>query len=391
MSTRPLALAAGEARALALAASLPSAPHADSAAVLRQLGLLQLDPLTRVDKAHRLTCLARMGPSATAGAVDAPLWAPGTAAAFEAWVHAACLVPVEDWPLLRLARERALSSPKRPPREVLSQVRDLIEASPDGATISQIEQPGNTTRGWDWSDRKRATEHMLRTGELICSARRDGKRVFDLPERRLPATLLDARPAREEILAAMATRALTALGVATSADIAAYYNITPALAREGLQAAGARPAEVQDWGAPAWLLPGTPGPLAGGATGPVLVGPFDNLIWDRDRTRRIFAFHYTFEAYKPQAKRKYGYYVLALVNNGAFLGRADIRRDSGNLSVIASFPEPEADQDHFKTSLDAAIGQLERQLGCLDRVPGFPSQGAVRGQGVRATSQAETC
>jgi uncharacterized protein YcaQ len=95
---------------------------------------------------------------------------------------------------------------------------------------------------------------------------------------------------------------------------------------------------------------------------PVLIGPFDNLIWDRDRIRRVFSFDYVFEAYKPQAKRRYGYYVLALVADGAFLGRADIRRDPGTMSVLASFPEPAVDQDHFKASLDAAVSRLERQL-----------------------------
>ncbi len=364
MNTRPLDVAAGEARGLAFAASLPPAPCADSAAVLRHLGLLQLDPLTRVDKAHRLTCLARMGPSASAGTVDTPLWAPGPATAFEAWVHAACLIPVEDWPLLHLARERALASPKRPPQEILGQVRALVEAEPDGATISQIEQPGVPTRGWDWSQRKHATEYMLRSGELVCTARRDGKRVFDLPERRLPADLLTARFAKEEILAAMANKALAAQGIATAADIAAYYNIAPALAREGLEAAGARPAEVEGWSLPAWLPPGGDSPPpAGAASAPVLVGPFDNLIWDRDRTRRIFGFDYLFEAYKPQAKRRYGYYVLALAADGTFLGRADIRRDRGALTVIDGFPEAGTDPDRFTVTLPAAVAQLERQLG----------------------------
>lgn len=362
VSARPLAVTAEEACRLALAASLPPAPCADSAAVLRHLGLLQLDPLTRVDKAHRLTCLARMDPGASARAVDTPLWAPGRAAAFEAWVHAACLVPVEDWPLLRLARERALASSKRPGREVLGQVRALIEASPDGVTISEIEQPGTATRGWDWSEHKHATEHMLRTGELVCSARRDARRVFDLPERRVPGHLLDARPAREAIVAAMAARALACLGIATAADIAVYYNITPALAREGLEAAGARPAAVQGWSVPAWLPPGVSGPPALPAREPVLVGPFDNLIWDRDRTRRIFGFDYLFEAYKPQARRRYGYYVLALVADGSFLGRADIRRDPGTLRVLADFPEPGTDQARFKASLHTAVVRLERQL-----------------------------
>lgn len=356
------AVDASEAGRLALAASLPAVPMPDSAVVLRHLGLLQLDPLTRVDKAHRLTCLSRMAPQAAAAGIDERLWSSGVASVFEAWVHAVCLVPVEDWPLLRLSRERALASPGRHPASVLSEVRAIVAAHPAGATISDIEQPGGAARGWDWSARKHATEHMLRTGELICSARRDGKRVFDLPERRIPPGILHARPAREEILAALATRALTAMGIATAADVATYYNLTRASASEGLHLAAARPATVDGWAAQAWMLPDH-GPAAGaGPGGPVLIGPFDNLIWDRNRTRRIFGFDYRFEAYKPAAQRAFGYYVLALVAGGRFLGRADMRREGMSLQVVAGYPEAGTGLATFTAALDAATERLQRQL-----------------------------
>lgn len=59
-----------EARRLAVAAALGTSPLPDSASVLRHLGLLQLDPLSRVAKAHRLTCLARMSAAASVEEVD---------------------------------------------------------------------------------------------------------------------------------------------------------------------------------------------------------------------------------------------------------------------------------------------------------------------------------
>lgn len=352
----------GQARRLAMTASIPAASLTESEAVLRHLGLLQLDPMTRVDKAHRLTCLSRMVPWATAECIDEPLWSDGLAAAFEAWVHAVCLLPAEDWPLLRLSRERACARPGRAPASVLRDVRAIVAAHPAGATISDIEQPGAATKGWDWSARKHAAEHMLRTGELICSTRRGGKRILDLPERRLPPRLLDACLARDQILSALVTRALTAMGIATIADVATYYNLTRAAASEGLQIAGAQPVTVAGWDAPAWTLPG-PGPdAATWTTGPVLIGPFDNLIWDRDRTRRIFGFDYLFEAYKPPARRKFGCYVLALLASGRFLGRADMRRDGSTLHVIAQYPEPGADPAEFTAALDAATQRLQGQL-----------------------------
>jgi uncharacterized protein len=355
-------LSAADARALALAASLPAMPHSDAPAVLRHLGLLQLDPLSRVDKAHRLTCMVRTDPLLPLEQIDKSLWSDASASAFEAWVHAACLVPVDDWPLLRLFRDAAMASPKRPPSDVLDQVRAIVADHLDGATISDVEEEGRATRGWDWSERKRATEHMLRSGELICSTRRGSKRVFDLPERRVPLPLLQAHLDRDHILAALATSALRAMGVATARDVAVYYNLTPATALAGLQASGAERVLVEGWAQPGWIAAGQGSVPEPGSYGPLLIGPFDNLIWDRDRTRRLFGFDYTFEAYKPQAQRIHGYYVLGLLEDGRFLGRADLRRDPGGLTIIRGAPEADADSAQFSDSLKIAADNLARRL-----------------------------
>ncbi|HTU75062.1 MAG TPA: crosslink repair DNA glycosylase YcaQ family protein [Trebonia sp.] len=361
-------LSAADARALALAASLPATARPDALGVLGHLGLLQLDPLSRVEKAHRLTCVIRTGPSLTLAQIDRSLWseadgsarasahkadgnastsahkAGGNASAstFEAWVHAVCLVPIEHWPLLRLFREAAKSSPKRPAAAELDQVLAIVAEHPDGATMSEIEEEGPGTRGWDWSQRKHATEHMLRSGELVCTARRGSKRVFDLPERRVPCALLRARLDREQILAALATSALRAMGVATARDVAVYYNLSAASALAALRASGAEPVQVEGWAQPAWVAAGQPPPPAS-SRGPLLIGPFDNLIWDRDRTRRLFGFDYAFEAYKPAAKRVYGYYVLAVLEDGQFLGRADLCRNSDGLTIIHAVAEQGVD------------------------------------------------
>jgi uncharacterized protein len=357
-----LVLSAADARALALAASLPAMPHSDALAVLGHLGLLQLDPLSRVEKAHRLTCIVRTDSLLPLEQIDRSLWRDATASAFEAWVHAVCLVPIDHWPLLRLFRDAARTSPKRPPSAVLDEVRAIVADHRDGATISDIEEEGSATRGWDWSQRKQATEHMLRSGELICSARRGTRRVFDLPERRVPVALLQAHLDRERILATLATSALRAMGIATARDVAVYYNLTLASALAGLEASGAERAHVEGWAQPAWIAagPGSATPPSG--HGPRLIGPFDNLIWDRDRTRRLFGFDYTFEAYKPPAKRVHGYYVLGLLEDGRFLGRADLRRDPGGLTIIRGVPEEGADSAQFSDSLKIAADRLAARL-----------------------------
>ncbi len=330
--------------------------------VLASTGLLQLDPLTRVDKAHRLTCLARMDPSARAADVDPPLWREGSAATFETWVHAVCAVPVEDWPLLRIARDDIRQWDGGPPRSLLDEVRDLVASHPAGATISDIERPGHRTSGWEWSARKHAVEHMLRSGDLVCTTRRGSKRVYDLPERRIPERYLtDASQSPEDLLAAIATKAIDAMGIATTGDVARYYNISVQRAEIGLERAGMRPVEVDGWNAPTWINPATT-TVPDLAIDPVLVGPFDNLIWDRQRTRRIFHFDYVFEAYKPKQKRVYGYYVMALLDDARLTGRADLRRDTDRLTVLAQYPEPDTDPGQFAASLKSALTRLERQL-----------------------------
>jgi uncharacterized protein YcaQ len=92
-----------------------------------------------------------MPATADVHAIDGPLWNDAVAAAFETWVHAACLVPIEHWPLLRLARDRVRSSRKRPPEALLAEVRDLVGRAADGATITDIEGPEEKTAGWECS------------------------------------------------------------------------------------------------------------------------------------------------------------------------------------------------------------------------------------------------
>lgn len=250
---------ADEARRLAVYASF-ARPLLSSWEVLRRTGLLQLDPLARVDKAHRLTCLARMDGSARVSGIDAPLWQDGQASAFETWVHAVCLVPVEDWPLLRLARDDIRKRSGGPPEPVLGEVRDLVSSYPSGATISDIERPGHRTSGWEWSARKHAVEHMLRSGDLVCTTRHGAKRVYDLPERRIPERYLaDTTRSAEDLLASIAAKAIGAMAIATTGDVARYYNISAARAEIGLRHAGMRQIQVEGWNTPAWIHPATTG------------------------------------------------------------------------------------------------------------------------------------
>ena len=358
-------LSAAEARTLAVRASIGTGNTTNALDVLRRLGILQLDPLRRVDRAHRLTCLARMPATANAAAIDTDLWTPGPAQVFETWVHAACLLPAEDWPLLAAAprthppphqpaqrpslrRGTHCSSPTTPPAPPSTNSNKPAPAPPAG-TGPNTNAPPNTSSGPANSSAANAATTAASTTS---------------PNAASPPNMLDAHRSREQILAAIAERGLAALGIATVQDVASYYHLLPADALEGLQLAGAQQVTVEGWTAPGWILH-TDIPTAGElvAPRPTLIGPFDNLIFDRDRTRRVHHFDYTFEAYKPAAKRTYGHYVMAILNTaGNFAGRADLSREGSTVVALAQYAEEGVPPAELSQTLTAGLSVLNAQM-----------------------------
>ena len=198
---------------------------------------------------------------------------------------------------------------------------------------------------WDWSEVKVAAEWLLDIGELVC-VRRDGwRRIYDLPERVLPPELLAADPDDAACVSHLVGVATRALGAATQADLVDYHRLQSVLSAQteperlpGRRRAGGR--------AGAGHLPrtafgrarlGRPGRAGGrGEAGRerhrvTLLSPFDSLVWDRKRTRRLFGFEHSLEAYVPKAKRVHGYFVMPLLAGGRLVGRVDPAREGRTL------------------------------------------------------------
>ena len=114
------------------------------------------------------------------------------------------------------------------------------------------------------------------------------------------------------------------------------------------------------------MLPDTE--LDGAPAPPVLICPFDNLLWDRPLLERLFGFRHVIEVYKREHERVYGYYVLPLLAGDRFLGRADLKADraEGVLRIRRFTPEPKM-RGNVDTKLEQAAARLARVLG-LDRV-----------------------
>lgn len=337
-------ITADEARRLALhAQGLLGAPDRRSGVrgVLRDLGAVQLDTISVLARSHELVPYARLG-AVGRDTVDGTYWThePHGATSFEYWAHAACILPVEEWPTFayrrRAYRDRrngawGMAHTQEAARTVLDRLRD------EGPlTSTELGGARKTAEWWDWSEGKIAVEALLAVGEVVCVERRSWKRVYDLPERALPKAVLDApEPTEEESHVRLLRMAGRRLGVGTIGDLADYYRLKIPQARPLMARTGLVQVTVRGWEQPAWADPEALELLAAG--GPrgrhrtTLLSPFDSLIWERDRMERIFGMFHRIEAYTPAAKRVHGYFAMPLLSGGRLLGRADPKREGKTL------------------------------------------------------------
>lgn len=386
----PELLSAADARRLALRAQgLLGARFRNPTAVVRTLGAVQLDTISVLARSHELVPYARLGPVGRA-AVERAFW---TGACVEYWSHAACILPVEDWPLYSFRRRhyiaRGIRWHERPADSVFAEVRAQLAAGGPLTTgdIGGAKKGGplRTTRRagacegepelepegwWDWSGQKVAIEFLLDTGEVVCTRRTGWRRVYDLAERALPAEVRAADTLDDaECFRRLVARAGAALGVATVADLADYPRISQDQVRAALPDTGLVPVTVEGWKTGAWADPAALAELgARGRHRTTLLSPFDSLIWDRKRTLRLFGFSHALEAYKPAAKRDYGYFTMPLLAGGRLQGRVDPKRVGTTLAPAAVF----LDSPAAVVPMATALWEAASWVGCdtveLDRV-----------------------
>lgn len=361
-------------------------------AVLRRLGAVQLDTISVLARSHELVPYARLGALPRAR-IERAYW-DAPARTFEYVGHAGCILPLELWPYFAF-RRRALRARERGRlgakvlREVRARLRDGPVVTSD---LGGSRRPGGW---WNWSEAKIAIEVLYRRGEVVVTARRGWKRIYDLPERALPAELLDAEPSDEECYAHLIALAARALGVGTFGDIANYfYLLVPysgaaagarLLARRCVEAAGLVPVAVEGWSEPAFADPRALARVPAEPSRVVLLSPFDSLVWssprsgelkERERIRRVFGFSYSFEAYVPEAQRTHGYFVMPLLAGGRLVGRVDPARRGRTLVAKRVSLEDRADAP----AMAQALREAAEWVGCTDIELGEVSpRGALAG------------
>jgi uncharacterized protein len=353
-------LSSADARRVALAAQGFAEPRRHDGRAIRRLfdrvGLIQIDSVNVLSRAHYLPGFARLGPYDREALDRAAHYAPRRL--FEYWGHEASLLPVELHPLLRWrmarAHDEAWGGMRRVARErpellneVLEQVR---EHGPLAARDLAEERPRPSGPWWDWSESKKAIELLFWSGEVTSARRRNFERMYDLPERVLPKAVLDApTPSEEDAQRELIRLAAVALGVAAEPELRDYFRLPVAGFRarlaELVEAQELLPVEVEGWDRRAYLHRDARIPRRVDAR--ALLGPFDNLLWERTRVERLFGFRFRLEIYVPKPKRVYGYYVLPFLLGDRIAARVDLKADrhASLLRAQAVHLEPGAPPD----------------------------------------------
>ncbi len=306
-------------------------------AVLRQLGYVQLDTISVLARSHELIPYARLG-AVGRTTVENAYWGaePGTPArphAFEYWSHAACVLPIEEWPHFAFRRRAYRNRPhwSHPlPEGAYAQVFKQLRAE-GPLTATELGGAKKTSEWWDWSGTKVAVERALMYGEVVCVERRGWKRVYDLAERAVPADLLHDDLDDTECLRRLVALAGQSLGVGTRADIADYHRLKGEQVDAVIADSGLVPVTVEGWSKPAWADPAALAAPPRGRHRTTLLSPFDSLVWERARTERIFGFTHRLEAYVPKPKRIHGYFAMPVLAGGHLVGRVDPAREGRTL------------------------------------------------------------
>ncbi|MFE9772830.1 winged helix-turn-helix domain-containing protein [Streptomyces sp. NPDC005931] len=330
-------LSADEARRIALRAQgFLGAPDRRSGVrgVLRHLGAVQLDTISVLARSHELVPYARLG-AVGRRTVEEAYWKTGSQPphAFEYWSHAACILPVEEWPHFAFRRRAYRNRPQwghELPDGVYEQVVKQLRAE-GPLTATELGGAKRTSDWWDWSGAKVAVERALMHGEVVCVERRGWKRVYDLAERAIPAELLHDELDDTECLRRLVRLAGQSLGIGTRADIADYHRLKGEQVDAVIADSGLVPVGVAGWAKPAWADPAALATPPRGRHRTTLLSPFDSLIWERARTERIFGFTHRLEAYVPKPKRVYGYFAMPVLAGGRLVGRVDPAREGRTL------------------------------------------------------------
>src|SRR5262245_40488898 len=347
--------------------------------LIERLNLLQIDSVNVLARAHYLPVYSRLGPYDRTR-LDARAFGTRRRTLFEYWAHEASLLPLSFWRLLRWRMRRAADR-----RDIYKGLARFAEERRDyiQAVLGEVRSRGPVTARepsaagartgpwWGWHDGKIALEYLFWSGAVTAAGRRGFERIYDTPERAIPAeTLAAPEPHEGDAIRALLSLSARALGVASEADLRDYFRLpvaeTATAMRELVEAGELLPVRIEGWRIAAYLHRDATIPARAGGTS--LLSPFDPLVWERGRTERLFNFRYRIEIYTPAPLRQFGYYVLPFLMDGRLVGRTCLKADrqSGVLQVNASHHEDGTDGALAAERLAAELVRMAAWLELSD-------------------------
>ena len=353
---------------------------------IRHIGCIQYDPVNLVGQNPELVLQARMA-DYTPALLAELLYADRRLV--DGWDKQAAIHLAADWPYFVRQRERARrehGDPSNAPMAIATAVKNAIR---DRGPLCSADLEHKATIDWWWGVPTRlgraALEILYGMGEIGVHHRVNTRRYFDLIERLLPSDLLaapDPHPADEAYQDWHVTRRVGGLGIASPAAGECWLGIAGVKAKaEERRATLARlcvrdeliPVAVENVNRLPFFIRAADRSLLdlaasaeGVVPGAAFIGPLDNLIWDRDLIRWLFGFDYTWEVYKPAAKRKYGHYVLPVLYGDRFVARAEpiFDRKARVLTIVNWWWEAGVEPD------DAMVAALAECLAAFGRYLG---------------------
>jgi uncharacterized protein len=356
----------------------------DIAGVLERLGTVQYDPLNPLGRNPDLVFQARVPGYRVDDWQEA---AYEQRLMYDAWDKQACLVPIEDWPIRALIREKY-----RPYHD-----REILQADAEGATavLSTIREQGPLSP-LEFEDRSRVDEmihswygqtrvkRLMRSlwacGQLVTHHRKSGRHYYDLPERVIPAHHYQTQPLLDEAAFHrwIVLRRFQAAGLLRPNSDAAIWSGCGTRAQcaqavaELVEAGQLVAVLVGDRAEKAWTyyMPAAALKLLDAPTPEpcmIFLGPLDSLLWDRKATLHLFDFDYVWEVYKPVEQRKWGYYVLPIFHGDRFVARMDARLENSTWNVFRWWWEPDVSPDpEMLVALRLAARNFLHYLGAND-------------------------
>lgn len=340
---------------------------------LEQIGYLQIDTLSVVERAHHHILWTRI-PDYRMSYLDELV---KECKIFEYWFHAASYLPIRDFrfvlPQMLEVRHSESHHYNAEPR-VMHYVMDIIRN--EGAKKAR-DFESDTKKGkswWDWKPTKIALERLFLQGDLMISKRNGMQKTYDIAERVLPDNIDLTIPTPREFAVYLVDTYLKAYGWTTVKQItylkrgeAIRTNVIEVL--KSMREDGVIE-EVNIEGCPSVFVLRDLMERRVYKNVPEirLLSPFDNAIIHRDRVKQFFDFDYRIECYTPKDKRQYGYFCLPILFGNIFIGRVDCKahRKEKQLEIIHLHIEnQDVDFELWGESFVKRMNQFAIFNGCI--------------------------